>query len=94
MSWDDIKQTEVTAEERKRLKAEHKQEAIDLAKSYHNVFKTDAGQRVITDLSKKFIMDNDTPFNAPNIDYESAYHNGEAGIVKYIINQISRAETL
>ena len=32
--------------------------------------------------------------NSENINYESAYHNGEAGVVKFLINQMKQAEII
>jgi hypothetical protein len=46
------------------------------------------------DLMTRFIIDNSTPLNSPNVNYEAAYHNGEAGVVRFILNQIRLAEEL
>ena len=67
---------------------------VDLAKSYHRVFTTDDGQRILSDLTKRFVYENDTSFGSENIDYEAAYHNGEAGVIKFVINQMKHSEIL
>jgi hypothetical protein len=92
MSWDAINK-EVSPEkiaEAKRLQANRDQDSIDLVKAYKRLFKTSDGQKVLQDLTQKCIYDNNTAFESPNINYEAAFHNGEAGMVKYIIHQLSR----
>ena len=89
MSWDDldVKQPE-------EIVKESKAKAASLAKSYAFCFSTDSGKAVLDHLVNSFVMSNDTAFSSQNIDYEAAYHNGEAGVVKYILNQIKRAQVL
>lgn len=93
MSWDNLNLHNDEAQA-KLNQAEAKQRAIDTAKAYHRCFKTEAGQKVLADLTNSFIMNNKTELNAPNITYEAGYHNGEAGVVKAILAQIQRAEIL
>ncbi len=71
-----------------------KQDDEDLAKAYYRLFKTDDGVRVINHLANTFIFNNNTPLSSANIEYVSAYKNGESGLVKYILSQIAIAETL
>ena len=73
-----------------KIAARQKQERVELAQVYRKLFTTKGGQRVLEDLTEKFIYNNDTPLNSPNIAYESAFHSGEAGIVKYIIGQVAK----
>lgn len=73
---------------------EQKQKASDLAKHYHRCFKTDAGQKVLEDLTNRFIMLNDTDIDAKNVTYEAGFHNGEGSTVKHIILMIQQAEIL
>ncbi|MCS5594212.1 MAG: hypothetical protein NZ730_06675 [Porticoccaceae bacterium] len=94
MAWDEIEKASVDSKASKRATAKQRQAIVDLAKAYHRCLSTDDGRKVIEDLTRRFIYINDTAFNSPNINYESAYHNGEAGVVKFIINQMQNAETL
>jgi hypothetical protein len=91
MSWD---QFDVDQESATRSKAQIKEKRIELAKAYHRCFSTEDGFKVVEDLSRRFIMDNDTPLTAQNVNYEAAYHNGESGVVKFIVQLISQAEKL
>ncbi len=77
-----------------RVKAEKHAAAIALAKNYNRCFATPEGQKVIEHLSATFLINNDTSLDAKNVNYEAAYHNGEAGAVRYILAQISKAATL
>jgi hypothetical protein len=93
MSWSEINHSADPAVAKKQADI-RKQNASDLAKSYHRVFTTDDGQRILSDLTRRFVYDNDTSFGSANIDYEAAYHNGEAGVIKFLINQMKQAEIL
>lgn len=93
MSWDNINASVDPEEAQKQVNIKH-QNAQDLAKSYHRLFTTDDGKRVLADLTKKFVYDNDTSFSSENINYESAYHNGEAGVIKFLINQMKLSQIL
>mgnify|MGYP003646796505 FL=1 len=93
MSWEDINQSADPEQAKKQAKI-RLQNASDLAKSYHRVFTTDDGQRILSDLTRRFVYDNDTSFGSGNINYEAAYHNGEAGVIKFLINQMKQAEIL
>ena len=94
MSWDNIDKASVNPEAAKKQTAEKRAKAAALAKAYNRCFNSEEGKQVIADLHKRFIYDNDTSVGSPNVNYESAYHNGESGVVKFIINQINQAETL
>ena len=48
--------------------------------------------KVVEDLTRKFLLDNSTDLNAQNVEYEAAYHNGEAGVVRMIVHYIQQAE--
>lgn len=91
MSWQEINSESKDTE--KRIK-EQKAKASELAKRYSRVFESEDGQKVLEHLNQLFIYANDIPFNAENINYQAAYRNGEAGVIKFIINQISKAKTL
>ena len=93
MSWDDVNHQVDPAKAQKEASI-RKQNASDLAKAYHRTFTTETGQRILSDLTKRFVYDNDTSFNSDNINYEAAYHNGEAGVIKFLINQLKQAEIL
>ena len=93
MSWNDIDHQNDPAKAKKDAGI-RKQNASDLAKSYHRTFTTEDGQRILSDLTKRFVYDNDTSFGSGNINYEAAYHNGEAGVIKFLINQLKQAEIL
>ena len=87
MKWDEL---DVSGDAMQANNSAAKERRTALIRDYARAFSTDEGQRVIEDLTAKFIYTNDTPLNATNINYEAAYHNGEAGVIKYIINIISQ----
>lgn len=91
MSWSnvDIRKIEDTKENK-----ENKAKAAELAKLYNRCFGTEEGQKVLQDLTSRFIYNNDVSFEAKNVDYEAAYCNGEGSVVKFIINRVSRAAEL
>ena len=93
MSWNDIDRASLNKEATAQYTEEQRIKAIELARAYNNVFSSTEGQRVLEDLTTRFIYNNDTPLTSQNINYESAYHNGESGVVKYVINQIQQAKT-
>ena len=92
MSWSDVEN--VSSKDAKRKQQEFRSNAADLARAYHRGFSGENGQRLIEDLTKRFIFNNDVSFSSNNISYEAAYKNGEAGVVKFIINQVTQAEIL
>jgi len=98
MGWSDIEGTGLSAEEReaeaKRINALRKQEIIDMAKTYHRLFTSEDGLRVMEHLTNTFIFNNATPLNAPNPTFESGYHSGESGVVQFIVQQIQKATIL
>lgn len=81
-------------EKAEKAQANAKADKASIVQAYARLFSTKDGERVLQDLSTKFIYENNTPFNSPNINYESAFHNGESGIVKFIINQMQRARVI
>ena len=89
MSWEDLKNNPIDKQTEKR-----KEQAIKLAKNYARCFSTEDGQAVLQHMVDSFVMTNDTAFNSPNVNYEAAYHNGEAGTIKVILNQIKKAQSL
>jgi len=91
MSWEEINDK---SEAGKKAGKEQKAKVAAMAKQYSACFSTPSGKAVIEHLVNVFIMDSGTNLNASNINYEAAYHNGEAGVVKYILNQLKRAQTL
>ena len=90
MSWDSIDTDNKEAVS--KLKEEQRMKALEIAKAYSACFSTPEGKKVLEDLTSRFIYNNDTPFGSQNINYESAYHNGESGVVKFVINQIQQAK--
>ena len=91
MSWDELDSGLTDAEVKQRQKERHA-EAVSLAKAYFRCFSTEDGNRVINDLVKRFVMENGTSLTANNVNYEAAYHNGEAGTVHFILHQMKHAE--
>jgi len=89
MGWNELEKGEPQTENKKAKEA-----AIALAKNYARCFSTEEGKAVLDHLVNEYVMGNDTPLSSTNITYEAGYHNGEAGIVKVILNQIQRAQTL
>jgi len=94
MSWDNINQATTDSEQAKVANAEKRRAAAELARAYSQCFSGDIGKRVLEDMTQRFIFNNDTPFSASNVDYEAAYHNGESGVIKFIINQMQQAKIL
>lgn len=89
MSWEEINDTP-----NKMGTKERQAKAEALAKQYAICFSTECGQAVLTHLVNSFIMESDTNLASQNINYEAAYRNGEAGVIKYILNQVKRAQNL
>jgi O-methyltransferase involved in polyketide biosynthesis len=87
VSWDEL---DISDESLLKSNKQSEEKQTALVRTYARAFSTDEGQKVIEDLTAKFIYNNNTPINATNINYEAAYHNGEAGVIKYIINIISQ----
>ena len=92
MSWDSIDNT--NGKQAEEMQAKAREEQLALAKAFHDVFTSKSGQKVLEHLNGRFVYNNDTPFGSPNIEYEAAFHNGEAGAIKYINTMISRARIL
>jgi len=94
MSWDTINQAATDAKGAKVANAEKRKAAAELAQAYNQCFSGDIGKRVLDDMTQRFIFNNYTPLGSANPNYEAAYHNGESGVVKFIINQIQQAKIL
>jgi len=96
MSWTDI--NKATSPEGKKAAektaANQKQAESDLAKAYARLFKTNDGVKVLADLYGRMVVGNIPTGEEPNINYLSAYKNGESGCVTYIQQQITRAEVI
>ena len=92
MSWDTINKGDFNATQAQKANEAARYKAAELAQAYHRCFGTDDGKRVLADLTQRFIFQNTTPFGSQNPNYESAYHNGESGLVKFLINQVQQAE--
>jgi hypothetical protein len=90
LSWNELNAADGKAAA--KVAEEQKLKAIELAKAYSGCFSTSEGKRVLEDLTARFIYGNDTPFESQNVNYEAAYHNGEAGVIKYVINLIQQAK--
>jgi hypothetical protein len=91
MSWQDL---EVDRHNAQKNRDAIREKQIELAKAYNRCFGTDDGAKVLDDMTKRFLLENNTSLSADNINYEAAYHNGEAGIMRYIVHQIQQAEKL
>lgn len=91
MSWSELDLTKEKVREQVEARRQAEEAAIELAKKFYRVFNSDDGKVVFQHLYQRFVTDNNTPFSSENINYEAAYHNGEAGLIKYMANQISKA---
>tara|TARA_R110000751_G_scaffold285373_1_gene389675 strand:+ start:199 stop:474 length:276 start_codon:yes stop_codon:yes gene_type:complete len=91
MSWQDL---EVDRDNAQKTRDAIRERQTELAKAYNRCFGTDDGAKVLDDMTKRFLLENNTSLSAENINYEAAYHNGEAGIMRYIVHQIQQAEKL
>lgn len=94
MTWDDIEQQQVNDAEAKLAKDKKLEKARALAQTYYRLFSTEDGKKVLEDLMDQLVINNNTPLESQNINYVAAYRNGEAGSVKYILNEIKKAEIL
>jgi len=91
MSWEELDKTQKQGSKQAK---EAREAAATLAKNYAICFGTEQGKYVLQHLVNEFVMGSDTSFSSQNINYEAAYHNGESGAIKYILNQIKRAQIL
>jgi len=89
MSWDDIEGQNPKA---KKQQAAAREKQSELTKAYARTFNTEDGQKVLEDLTRRFLLENATPISSQNVAYEAAYHNGEAGVIRMIIHYIQQAE--
>lgn len=91
MGWEDIENTGSQADKDN----ENRKQAIeDRAKLYYRVFKSDDGVKLLAEMTNQFLIHNYTDPAHPNVDYVAAYKNGEAGVIGYILKQLSIAESL
>lgn len=93
MPWSDIEKAQLTDEQIEKQRKQQREKQLEIAKNYAHVFTEEIGQKVLSDLTNKFIMGNDMPLDAKNPEYQAGYHDGEASIVKYIIHMIKVAQT-
>jgi len=91
MTWETIDGYNPDA---KKQQEEFKAKQSELVKAYARTFSTDDGQKVIEDLSRRFLLDNATSLSSANVNYEAAYHNGEAGVIRMILHYIQQAEQI
>ena len=91
MTWETI---EGASPDAKKQQAEAREKQAELSKAYARCFNTDDGQKVLEDLTRRFLFDNSTSLSSQNVAYEAAYHNGEAGVIRMIIHYIQQAERL
>jgi len=89
MTWENI---DGISPETKKQKAKAQEQIIQLTKAYARCFNTEDGQKVLEDLTRRFLFNNATSLSSQNVAYESAYHNGEAGVIRMIIHYIQQAE--
>ena len=78
----------------KKARDNAEQKAINIANAYSRCFSTEDGKTVIEHLSNEYVFNSNVDLTSTNINYEAAYKNGEAGLVKMIIAQITRAANL
>ncbi len=91
MSWEDI---EGASPDAKKQKAKAQDKLNEMTRAYARSFNTEDGQKVLEDLTRRFLLDNSTSLSSQNVAYEAAYHNGEAGVIRMIIHYIQQAERL
>lgn len=89
---------ELTSKERlesaEHAKANQRAEAASLVQAYARLFKTDDGQKVLGDLSQRYLYNNGIDMSFDNINYRAAFANGEAEVIKQIINNMQSAEMI
>ena len=90
MTWNDL----TTENQSQEAIEKQREQATKLAQQVHRVFSTPDGEELLAHLTNHFVINNDTPINSPNIEYESGYHDGEAGVIRWFIHQMQRAEIL
>jgi len=91
MSWEDL---EGKSQEAEKQQAVYQERLTEMCRAYSRCFATEDGEKVLQDLTKRFLIENDTPLSSHNVEYEAAYHNGEAGVIRMIIHYIQQAERL
>ena len=91
MTWETI---EGASPDAKEQKAKAQEKINEITRAYARTFNTEDGQKVLEDLTRRFLFDNSTSLTSQNVAYEAAYHNGEAGVIRMIIHYIQQAEKL
>lgn len=91
MTWETI---EGVSPDAKKQKAKAQDKLNEMTRTYARCFNTEDGQKVLEDLTRRFLFDNATSLSSQNVAYEAAYHNGEAGVIRMIIHYIQQAERL
>ena len=91
MTWDTI---DGASPEAKEQKAKAQEKINEMTRAYARCFASEDGQKVLEDLTRRFLFDNSTSLSSQNVAYEAAYHNGEAGVIRMIIHYIQQAEKL
>lgn len=90
MSWSEIESSSINKDDIEKRKKEFEAANIELCKKYARVFASEEGKVVYQDLFNRFIMNNQTPLESKNPNYEAAYHNGESGVIHYITSRMSQ----
>jgi hypothetical protein len=93
MSWETLDTADANLDFRKRIDDQRAAEQAR-AKLYSRLFESEDGQKVMADLTERFVIGNSTALGAVNVNYEAAYHNGESGVVRWIIQQLRLAKEL
>jgi len=86
--------SEESKEKARKAKDNQRADKASLVQAYARLFKTDDGLRVLNDLSKRYLYDNAIDMNLENINYRAAFANGEAEVIKEIINKMQKAEVI
>ena len=94
MSWSEIDGTGKTTQEKELQAKERLAQDIEIAKKFNRLFGSEDGTVVYQYLFNKFILENETPLTATNVEYEAGYHAGESGVIKFIAHQITKATRL
>ena len=91
MSWSDLDESKQSKEAKEKQAKERLAQDIEIAKKFNRMFTSDEGAIVYQYLFNRFVLENETDLNSKNIEYEAGYHAGEAGVVKFITHQMSKA---
>lgn len=94
MSWDELEKTKANSKEAQEKRERLRADRNELAKKFNRVFSQGDGKEIFDHLFQLFVLNNDTPLDSKNVTYEAGYHAGEAGVIKYITSQITKAQNL